>query len=107
MDLEDDRGLIPWCRVDGTFISGRTRAWAQRIGLRSVRDGRLNSAVSVLFESASDILVPWVMVSPQLTLLNAILLGTSVALLSCDTLNALIVVVLGGMALLGLLALCR
>lgn len=43
----------------------------------------------------------------QLTLLNTVLLGTTlILLLAGDTLNALVVVVLGGVALLGLLALC-
>jgi hypothetical protein len=42
-----------------------------------------------------------------LTLLDAVLLGTSVSLLRGDALDTLIVVVLGGSALLGLLALCR
>jgi hypothetical protein len=41
-----------------------------------------------------------------LTLLNAVLLGTAVVLLGGDALDALIVVVLGGCALLGLLARC-
>lgn len=41
-----------------------------------------------------------------LTLLDAVLLGTSVGLLRGDTLDALIVVVLGGGTLLGPLALC-
>lgn len=45
--------------------------------------------------------------SAQLTLLNAVLFGTTIVLLSSDALDALIVVVLGGVALLGLLAFCR
>lgn len=42
----------------------------------------------------------------QLTLLNAVLLGTARVLLAGDALDALVVVVLGGGALLGLLARC-
>lgn len=42
----------------------------------------------------------------QLTLLHAVLLGTTIALLGSDALDALIVVVLGGVALLGFLAFC-
>lgn len=40
-----------------------------------------------------------------LTLLNAVLLGTTLALLLLDTLNALVEVVLGGSTLGGVLAL--
>lgn len=107
MEIEDDCGLFLGPRVDSMFISGRTRAWVRRIELRSERDGRLKSFPSVIFESISKSSRFLADGSSQLTLLNAILLSTTIVLLSSNALNALIVVVLGGVALLGLLAFCE